>query len=148
MNKKIFALLIIFIATVSVVSVFASEELVSHDFGDFKMNIPNAQGDIPTKQGHSNQTIYAVPNADDTTFAFVEYWDTSNTGGNNNTTQVVLDKVKENFTVKTDGDIPSWDTETAGENGYLVSSDDDTQVLVITSSDIRIQQALGSIEFK
>ena len=144
MNKKIFALLIIFIATVSVVSVFASEELVSHDFGDFKMDIP----DVQEKQGDSNQTIYAVPNADNTTFAFIEYWDTSNTNGNNNTTQFVLDKVKQNFTVKTDGSITSWDTKSAGEHGYLVSSDDNTKVVVITSSDSRIQQALDSIEFK
>ena len=148
MNNKIFALLIIFIATVSVVSVFASEELVSHDFGDFKMDIPDVQGDIPEIQGDSNQTIYAVPYADNTTFAFIEYWDTSNTNGNNNTTQFVLDKVKQNFTVKTDGGITSWDTKSAGEHGYLVSSDDNIKVVVITSSDLRIQQALDSIEFK
>ena len=36
MNKKIFALLVVFIATVSVVSVFAYEDYVSHDFDDFR----------------------------------------------------------------------------------------------------------------
>ena len=148
MNKKIFALLIIFIATISVATVVASDELVSHDFNDFKMNIPDVQKEISETQGDSNQTIYAVPNADETTFAFIEYWDTSNTNGNNNTTQVVLDKVKQNFTIKTDGDIISWDTKNSGEHGYLASSDDNTKVIVITSSDTRIQQALDSIEFK
>ena len=38
MNKKIIALLVIFIATVSVATVFANDDLVSHDFVDFKKN--------------------------------------------------------------------------------------------------------------
>ena len=32
--------------------------------------------------------------------------------------------------------------------GYLVSSDDDTQVLIIQGSDIYLQDAVNSVEFK
>ena len=150
MNKKIFALLVVVIATVSVVSVFASEELISHDFGDFKMNIPTSQEDISQKQGDANQTIYAVPNTDLSNFAFIEYWDTSNTNGNNNTTDFILNKVKTNHTVDSKDGIYSWSAEEQGhgEQIYLVSSDDNTKVVVITSSDSRIQDALKSVEFK
>ena len=148
MNKKILALLIILLATVSVASVYAGEELVSHDFGKFKMDIPQSQDQITEKQGNLNQTVYAIPNTDLTTFAFVEYVDNSSTDGNNNTTAFVLDLIKKNNTVKTEGKIISWTTANAGETGYLVSSDDNTKVLIVTSSDTRIQQALNSIEFK
>lgn len=149
--KKIYIVSVALIVLMIGVSagVFASEELVAHDFGDFKMNIPESQVDITDKQGNYNQTIYAVPNTDTTTFAFIEFWDTSNTAGNNNTTAFVLNKVKENnFTAKTEGNITSWETEKAGEHGYLISSDDNTKVLIITSADTRIQQAIDSIEFK
>lgn len=150
MNKKIFALLVIFIATVSVATVVASEDLTSHDFGDFKMNIPTSQEDISQKQGDANQTIYAVPNTDLSNFAFIEYWDTSNTNGNNNTTDFVLNKVKTNHTVDSKDGIYSWSAEEQGhgEQGYLVSSDDNTKIVVITSSDTRIQDAVKSVEFK
>ena len=149
MDKKIFTLLIICIATISIASVCASEELVSHDFGKFTMDIPESQDDISESQGGSgNQTIYAVPNTDGSVFAYIEYWDTSNTNGNNNTTSVVLDKVKENYTVTTDGNITTWTTDDGVDKGYLLSSADDTQVVVVTSSDTRIQQALNSIIFK
>ena len=149
MNKKIFALLVIFIATVSVVSVFASEELTSYDFGDFKMDIPRSQDNISEKQGGANQTIYAVPNTDWSNFAFIEYWNTSNTNGNNNTTDFVLNKVKTNHTVDYKYGIYSWEAEEQGhgEHGYLVSSDDNTKLIVITSSDIRIQDAINSVKF-
>lgn len=149
MNRKILALLIILLATLSVACVYAGEELVSHDFGDFKMNIPDTQNQISQKNdGSGNQTIYAIPNADNTTFAFVEYWNTSNTNGNNNTTDYVLKKVKEKFDVKTEGNKITWSTKTAGETGYLVHSPDDTKVLIITSSDTRIQNSIDSIQFK
>ena len=148
MNRKILALLVICIATISVASVYAGEQLVSHDFGEFTMNIPESQENISQKQGGVNQTIYAIPNQDGTTFAFLEYFNTSNTNGNNNTTEFVLSKIKENYTVKTEGGIISWETGTAGEHGYLISSSDNTKVVIITSSDSRIQEAIKSINFK
>ena len=59
MNKKIFTLLMIFIATISVVSVCASEELVSHDFGKFNMDIYDGQT-VSDSSGSVGQSILLV----------------------------------------------------------------------------------------
>lgn len=99
MNSKILALLIILLATVSVATVFASEELVSHDFGKFKMNIYDGQK-VADSSGSVGQAIYNVTNKDGSTAFAVVYYDTSNTGGNNNTTDFVLNTAYKNDTNK------------------------------------------------
>lgn len=150
MNKRIFALLIILIATITVAGVYA-EGLESHDFGQFKMDIPIApNGEIAEKQGGIavNNTIYAIPNPDGTNFAYVDYLNTTHTNGNNNTTDFALNKIKENYTVDIVNGTPTWKFEDGITMGYLVSSDDDTQVLIIQGSDIYLQDAVNSIEFK
>ena len=151
MNRKIIVLLIILTTIVSVVSVSASEELTSHDFGDFKMNIPESSANITETQDDANQTIYEIPNSDLSNFATISYVDTSNTNGNNNTTDFVLKKIKTNHTVEFKDGIYSWDAEEElghGMHGYIVSPDDDSKVIIVTGSDIRLKDALNSIEFK
>ena len=50
MNKKIFAFLIVLIAVFTVAGVSA-QDFVSHDFGQFKMDVPDAQnGEIAEQQ--------------------------------------------------------------------------------------------------
>lgn len=149
MDKKILALLAIFIVAVSLATVYAGEELVSHDFGKFKMDIPQAKEAVAeTHGGSGNQTIYSVPNPDLTEFAHVEYWDTSNTNGSKNTTDVVLNKIKVNYTMKNEGDTSCWVSKDSREEVYLISSDDDTRAVIIVGSDTRLPQAAKSVEFK
>ena len=149
MNKKILTLLAIFIVAISIAGVYAGEELSSHDFGNFKMDIPESQVNISeTHGGSGNQTIYAIPNSDLTVFAYVEYWNTSNTNGNNNVTSVILSKLKENYTMENEGNISSWvSNENSREYVYVVPSDDDTQVVLIFGTDTRLPQAIDSVKF-
>ena len=150
MNSKILTLLVVFILAFSIASVCA-EGLVSHDFGKFKMDIPNAPNyEIAEKQdGISvNHTIYAIPNLDGSTFAYVDYLNTTHTNGNNNTTDFALSRIKENYTVTIENGIPMWSYEDYADTGYLVSSDDDTQVLIIQGSNIYLKDAVDSVEFK
>jgi hypothetical protein len=150
MNKKILTLLAVFLLAFSIASVCA-EGLISHDFGKFKMDIPDApNGEIAEKEGgvSVNHTIYAIPNPDGTNFAYIDYLNTTHTNGNNNTTDFVLSKIKENYTVNIEDGIPTWAYEDTHDTGYLVSSDDDTQVLIIQGSDIYLKDAVDSVEFK
>lgn len=157
-KRKIIILLILLTTIVSVVSVSANEEytseelkLTSHDFTDFKMNIPESKANITEKQGDANQTIYEIPNTDLSDWAIVEYWDSSDTNGNNNTTDFVLKKIKTNHTVDFKDGIYSWDAEQelgVGMQGYLVSSDDNSKVIVLTSNFPNKQDAVNSVEFK
>ena len=150
MNNKILTLLVVFFLAVTIASVYA-EGLESHDFGQFKMDIPIApNGEIAEEQGGIavNHTIYAIPNPDGTNFAYVDYLNTTNTNGNNNTTDFALNKIKENYTVDIVNGTPTWSFGDYATMGYLVSSDDDTQVLIIQGSDIYLQDAVDSVEFK
>lgn len=150
MNKKILTLLAVFLLAFSIASVCA-EGLISHDFGKFKMDIPDApNGEIAEEEGgvSVNHTIYAIPNPDGTNFAYIDYLNTTHTNGNNNTTDFALSKIKENYTVNIEDGIPTWAYEDAYDTGYLVSSDDDTQVLIIQGSDIYLKDAVDSVEFK
>lgn len=147
--KKIYvisvALVILMIAMST--TAFASEELVAHDFGDFKMNIPESSDEITEQQGDGNQTLYSIPNTDLSVFCIVEYWDTSNIDSNN-TTAFILNKVKANNTVETEGNISSWADEDGINTRYLISSEDDTKCIILVGSDKRMQDAIDSIEFK
>lgn len=150
MNNKILTLLVVFFLAVTIASVYA-EGLESHDFGQFKMDIPIApNGEIAEEQGGIavNHTIYAIPNPDGTNFAYIDYLNTTNTNGNNNTTDFALNKIKENYTVDIVNGTPTWSFGDYATMGYLVSSDDDTQVLIIQGSDIYLQDAVDSVEFK
>ena len=73
---------------------------------------------------------------------------TTHTNGNNNATDFALNKIKENYTVDIVNGTPTWKFEDGVTMGYLVSSDDDTQVLIIQGSDIYLQDAVNSVEFK
>lgn len=150
MNKRIFAILIILIATFTVTTVCAGEELVSHDFGQFKMDIPDNQNVSETMGGSKIQhPIYAIQNSDLTNFAYVDYINTTYINGNTtNTTDFVLNTIKENNTVKMENGTPTWVYKDTGDNGYLISSDDDSQVLIIQGRDVHLQEAINSIEFK
>lgn len=150
MNNKILTLLVVFFLAVTIASVYA-EGLESHDFGQFKMDIPIApNGEIAEEQGGIavNHTIYAIPNPDGTNFAYIDYLNTTNTNGNNNTTDFALNKIKENYTVDIVNGTPTWSFGDYATMGYLVSSDDDTQVLIIQGSDIYLQDAVDSVKFK
>lgn len=150
MNKKIFAFLIVLIAVFTVAGVSA-QDFVSHDFGQFKMDVPDAQnGEIAEQQGgiSVNHTIYAIPNPDGSLFAYLDYLNTTHTNGNNNTSDFALNLIKENNTVSVEEGIPTWIYEGTTDHGYLVSSEDDTQVLIVQSSDVNIKEAINSVEFK
>ena len=154
MDKKTLVLLFVFLTAVSLAGVYA-EGLESHDFGQFKMDIPIApNGEIDETQGGTgNHPIYAIPNPDTTIFAYVDYLDTTHTNGTKNVTDFVLNKIKENYTVDVVNGTPTWvydgdENSYAPDMGYLVSSDDDTKVVVIQGNDIYIQDAVNSVEFK
>lgn len=154
MNKKILILLVVFFVAISIACVYA-EEMESHDFGKFKMDIPVApNGEIEETQGGTgNHPIYAIPNPDSTLFAYADYFDTSYVNGTKNVTDFVLNKVKENYTVDVVNGTPTWvfdgdENSYASNMGYLVSSDDDTKVVIIQGKDTYIQDAVNSIEFK
>ena len=157
MNKKIIALLVIFIATVSVATVFANDDLVSHDFGDFKMDIPDCNQEISVENGVAknlpdiDRITYAIPNADLTTFAFIDYYtNSSSTNGTNNLTDAVLNIIKSNHTVDVKDGIYTWEAieDGYGQHGYLFSSDDDSKVAIVTGADMRLEDALKTFEFK
>lgn len=147
MNRKILALLIILLATVSIATVFASEELVSHDFGKFKMNIYDGQT-VAEFNGSVGQTIYNITNKDGSTAFHVVYYDTSNTGGNNNTTDFVLNTGYKNITdKKTNGNITTFDLGNGIDKIYCVSSKDDTKVVVVIGADVKMQDIVSSVKF-
>lgn len=147
MNKKILALLIILIATVSVATVYASEELVSHDFSKFKMDIYDGQN-VAESTGSVGQAIYNITNKDGSTAFSVVYYDTSNTDGNNNTTDFVLNTGYKNITdKKTNGNISTFDAGNGIDKVYCVSSDDDTKVVVVIGADNKIQDIISSVKF-
>ena len=147
MNRKILTLLIVIIATISIVGVCASEELVSHDFGKFKMDIGDGQT-VTESQGSVNQSLYNVTNKDGSDAFFVAYYDTSNTNGNNNTTDFVLNTAYKNITNKeTKGNITTFTSDNGVDKIYCVSSKDDAKVVVIIGGDTRIQQMIDSIKF-
>lgn len=149
MNKKILALLIVLISAISIASVCASENLVSHDFGNFKMNIPDAPNNVAEFQGSVNQKLYNISNTDQSLFATVAYYDSSNTNGNNNTTDFVLNVgFKDVKDKQTNGNVTSFKAPNGVDNVYCISSSDDSKVLVIISGDVRIQDAVNSVEFK
>jgi hypothetical protein len=156
MNKKIFTLLLVCVAIVSSVSVFASDDLVSHDFGEFKMDIPDCNQDIAMEEGKSNslpdidRTTYAIPNPDLTTFAFIDYYTNSSGTNETNLTDAVLNIIKVNHTVDVKDGIYTWEAveDGHGQHGYLFSSDDDSKVAIVTGADIRLEDALKTFEFK
>ena len=147
MNKKIFALLVVFIATVSVVSVFAYEDYVSHDFDDFTMDIHNGYA-ISESQGSVNQTIYDLTNDSGDKYSIV-YYNTSNINGSKNTTDFVVNTVYGNLTA--DGTYGNQTLFTI-DNGMItincVSSDDDSKVVVIIGSLNIAENTKDSIKFK
>lgn len=148
MNKKIFTLLMVFIATISVVSVCASEELVSHDFGKFNMDIYDGQT-VSDSSGSVGQSIYNITNKDGSTGFNVVYYDTSNTGGNNNTTDFVLNTAyKDIADKKTDGNITTFKSDNGIDKVYCVSSNDNTKVAVIIGSDAKMNDIVASVNFK
>ena len=147
MNKKILTLLIVLIAAVSIASVCASENLVSHDFGKFKMDIPQSQDNITESQGSVNQKLYSIPNTDLSKFADVAYYDASNANGTKNTTDFVLNVGYKNLTKETNGNITKMKNEDGTQTIYCVSSKDNSQVVVVIGSDNRLQDAVNSIEF-
>ena len=149
MNKKILTLLVVFFVAVSIATVYA-EGLESHNFGQFKMDIPNASNlEInETQGGTGNHPIYEIPNSDLTLFAYVDYINITHVNGTKNVTDFALKKIKENYTVTIENGTPTWVYEDSGDNGYLISSDDDTQVVRIQGRDIYLQDAMDSIEFK
>ena len=147
MNRKILALLLILIATVSVATVFASEELVSHDFSKFKMNIYDGQN-VAESSGSVGQAIYNITNEDGSTAFYVVYYDTSNTGGNNNTTDFVLNTAYKDITDKqTDGNITTFDADNGVDKVYCISSDDNTKVVVVIGADAKMQDIVSSVTF-
>ena len=87
MNKKILTLLVVFFVAISIACVYA-EEIESHDFGQFKMDVPIApNGEInETQGGTGNHPIYAIPNPDSTLFAYADYINTSHINGTKNVT--------------------------------------------------------------
>lgn len=147
MNKKILTLLIVLIAAVSIASVCAGENLVSHDFGKFKMDIPQSQDNITESQGSVNQKLYSIPNTDLSKFADVAYYDASNANGTKNTTDFVLNVGYKNLTKETNGNITKMKNEDGTQTIYCVSSKDNSQVVVVIGSDNRLQDAVNSIEF-
>ena len=147
MNRKIIALLIVLIAAISIASVCASGELISHDFGKFKMDIPQSQDNITETQGSVNQKMYSIPNTDLSKFADVAYYDTSNANGTKNTTDFVLNVGYKNLTKETNGNITKMKTDDGTQTIYCVSSKDNSQVVVVIGSDTRPQDAVNSIEF-
>lgn len=147
MNRKILALLIVLIATLSVACVYASEELVSHDFGKFKMDIYDGQN-VAESNGSVGQAIYNITNKDGSTAFHVVYYDTSNTGGNNNTTDFVLNTAYKNSTdKKTNGNITTFDVGNGIDKIYCVSSKDNTKVVVVIGADIKMQDIVSSVKF-
>lgn len=145
MNRKILALLIVFVAAVSIAGVCAGEGLVSHDFGKFKMNIPESTDNITESQGSVNQTMYSVPNTDHSKFADVAYYDASNANGTNNTTDFVLNVGYKDLKKETNGNVTKM---TDGSNTiYCVSSNDNAKVVVVMGSDSRLPDAVKSIGF-
>ena len=149
MNKKILTLLFVFFVAISMATVYA-EGLESHDFGQFKMDIPIApNGEIDeTSGGTGNHPIYAIPNSDSTLFCYVDYFNTSHVNGTKNVTEYVLNKIKENYTVTIENGTATWFYDDTQDNGYLISSDDDTKALLIQGNDIYLQDAVNSVEFK
>ena len=149
MNKKILTLLVVFFVAISIACVYA-EEIESHDFGQFKMDVPIApNGEInETQGGTGNHPIYAIPNPDSTLFAYADYINTSHINGTKNVTDFALKKIKENYTVTIENGTPTWVYDDTNLNGYLISSDNDTQVVLIQGKDIYLQDAVNSIEFK
>lgn len=147
MNKKILTLLIVLIAAVSIASVCASGDFVSHDFGKFKMDIPQSQDNITESQGSVNQKLYSIPNTDLSKFADVAYYDASNANGTKNTTDFVLNVGYKNLTKETNGNITKMKNEDGTQTIYCVSSKDNSQVVVVIGSDTRLQDAVNSIEF-
>lgn len=147
MDKKILALLIILIATVSVATVYASEELVSHDFGKFKMNIYDGQK-VAESSGSVGQAMYNITNKDGSTAFNAVYYDTSNTGGNNNTTDFVLNTGYKNITnKKTNGNITTFDAGNGVDKVYCISSKDNTKVVVVIGADAKMQDIVSSVKF-
>ena len=147
MNRKILTLLIVLIAAISIVGVCASEELVSHDFGKFKMDIGDGQA-VTESQGSVNQTIFNVTNKDGSNAFSVVYYDTSNTNGNNNTTDFVLNTGYKNIKDKeTKGNLTTFTSDNGIDKVYCVSSKDNTKVVVIIGGDTRIPQMIDSIKF-
>lgn len=144
MDKRIIALLIV-MATITVAGVYAGG-FVSHDFGQFKMDVPDCNAEI-TENVSENYTTYAIPNADGSLFAYVDYMDNTHIKGNN-TTDFALNKIKENYTVEIKDGIAVWDYPETHEHGYLISSEDDTKVLIFQSSDVTLPDVFDSIEFK
>lgn len=64
MNKKILTMSIVFFVVVSMASVYA-EGLISHDFGKFSMDIPNApNGEIAEEQGEHYCKSYYLCNSE------------------------------------------------------------------------------------
>ena len=147
MNKKIFALLVIFIATVSVVSVFASEDLISHDFTEFTMKIPNGYT-ISESQGSVNQTIYTLTNDNGDEYSVV-YYNTSNINGSKNTTDFVVNTVYGNITADgTYGNLTSFTIDNGMTSINCISSDDDSKVVVIIGSVANVEHTRDTVEFK
>lgn len=148
MNKRIFSLLIVLIATFTVLSVCASEELVSHDFGKFNMDIYDDQS-VSESSGSVGQSIYNITNKDGSTGFNVIYYDTSNTDGNNNTTDFVLNTAcKDISDKKTDGNITTFNTDNGIDKIYCVSSSDNTKVAVIIGADVKMNDIVTSVNFK
>ena len=145
MNKKILALLIVLVAAVSIAGACAGEELVSHDFGKFKMNIPESTDPINETQGSVNQTIYVVPNTDFSKFADVIYYDSSNANGTNNTTDFVLNVGYKDLKKETNGNVTKM--VDGRDTIYCVSSSDNSKVVVVVGSDTRLPDAVKSIGF-
>ena len=148
MNKRIFSLLIVLIATFTVLSVCASEELVSHDFGKFNMDIYDDQS-VSESSGSVGQSIYNITNKDGSTGFNVIYYDTSNTDGNNNTTDFVLNTAyKDVSDKKTDGNITTFNADNGIDKIYCVSSSDNTKVAVIIGADVKMNDIVTSVNFK
>ncbi len=117
MNKKILTLLVVFFVAVSIATVYA-EGLESHNFGQFKMDIPNASNlEInETQGGTGNHPIYEIPNSDLTLFAYVDYINITHVNGTKNVTDFALKKIKENYTVTIENGTPTWVYEDRGDN--------------------------------
>ena len=147
MNKKIFALLVVFIATVSVVSVFAYKDYVSHDFDDFTMDIHNGYN-ISESQGSVNQTIYDLTNDNGDKYSIV-YYNTSNINGSKNTTDFVVNTVYGNLTADgTYGNLTLFIIDNGMITINCVSSDDDSKVVVIIGSEAIAENTRDTVKFK
>jgi hypothetical protein len=150
MYKRILTLLIVLFAIVSIVGVSASEDLMTSDFdGNFKMDIPNGSN-VTSDVGGLNQSFYVVQMVDFTSFA-VEYYNGSMVDNSDNITDYVLNEVYKNCNKTTEGNVTSWnmDVPNMGNNNvYSVSSQNDSEVVVVIGSDIRLPDCVSSISFE